>query len=200
MNQSFTYPNLIKSTSASKRDTPEKGELLRIIKGCLDKDRKHQKQLYEKYYNLIFSVCLRYSKNKDEAKSFVNLSFFKIFEKLGKYENRGTFEGWICRLSINTCLDQIRKKVNYQKHHQSIEETPQVSTPDNIIDQLALQDIYKIIQELPDTHRTVFSLHIIDGYKHAEIAESLKISIGTSRWYLSKAKELLKKKLENLLK
>ena len=68
----------------------------------------------------------------------------------------------------------------------------------NVIDQLALEDLYKVIQELPDTFQTVFCLHVIEGYKHQEIAELLKISIGTSRWYLSKAKEQLKEKLKNL--
>ena len=185
-----------KKPSLSLKDASDKQhELLALIAGCIKDDYLCQKKLYARFYNLVFSICLRYTKSREEAKSFVNLCFLKVFRKLDQYGERGAFEGWLVRLSINVCLDQIKSRLSYQKQNASLDDLFHPAIDADVINQLALQDLLNIIQQLPDTHRSVFSLHVIDGYKHKEIAEMLNISLGTSRWYLSKAKELLKEKL-----
>jgi len=187
-----------KNPSLSLKETSDKqDELLVLIAACIKDDYLCQKKLYARFYNLVFSICLRYTKSREEAKSFVNLCFLRVFKKLNQYEEKGAFEGWLVKLSINVCLDQIRSRLSYQRQNTSLEELPHPAIDADVIDQLALQDLLDIIQQLPDTHRSVFSLHVIDGYKHKEIAEMLNISLGTSRWYLSKAKDLLKQKLKD---
>jgi len=193
-----SYSALAQSTSNMRlKDSSNDRELAIIIRGAIQENRLDQKKIYEKFYNLIFSICLRYSSQKAEASSFVNLCFLKIFKNLEKFENKGSFEGWICKISIRVCIDQIRSRMRYEKQLVFSENPVGLKVEENILDHLALEDLYNVIQELPDTFQTVFCLHTIEGYKHQEIAELLEISIGTSRWYLSKAKETLKLKLKN---
>jgi len=183
------------SASAEKK-AKALGAFTGMIEGCLKGDRKEQRKFYDEFYNLVFSICLRYTKERGEAKSFANLCFLKIFKNLHQYKEQGTFISWLSKVSIHVCLDQVRSRISYQKKHLAVEVHLEKAIDANVIDQLELEDLYKVIQELPDTHQTVFSLHAIDGYKHKEIAEMLGITTGTSRWYLAKAKELLQQKLK----
>lgn len=188
------YKSVVANKDAQRNN---RDELASIIEGAIEQNKLDQKKLYERYYNLIFSICLRYANQRSEASSFVNLCFLKIFNSLEKYENRGAFEGWICKLSVRECIDQIRSRMRYESRITELDHTIEKSVDGSIVDQLALEDLYKIIQELPDAFQTVFCLYIIEGYKHQEIAELLEISAGTSRWYLAKAKEQLKEKLKS---
>ena len=80
-----------------------------IIKGCLKNDRASQKTLYEYFYSGMLGVCLRYSKNRDEAQDILHEGFLKVFNNLSKFNNSGSFEGWIRRIMVNTCIDNLRK-------------------------------------------------------------------------------------------
>ena len=193
-------PNLYLRQSAFSASAEKKVFALEsfaeMIEGCLKEDRMQQRKLYEEFYNLVFSICLRYTNERREAKSFANLCFLKIFKNLNQYKEQGTFVAWLSKVSIHVCLDQVRSRINYQKKHVEAEGRVDKAINATVIDHLDLEDLYKVIQELPGTHQTVFNLHVVDGYKHGEIAEMLGISTGTSRWYLAKAKELLQQKLK----
>jgi len=164
-----------------------------LIDRCLSKDRLSQKQLYEEYYNLVFSVCIRYANNRTDAKGWVNLSYLKIFQYLNKFEGKGSFLGWIKRITINVCIDEIRKNKNYLQLIDSSKEVDNydVGLEESLLDDFESTTLYKMIQELPPVSRSVFCLFVLDDYKHTEIAKLLSISTGTSRWHLSNAKQLL---------
>lgn len=172
-------------------------DLDKVIKGALKSQRQAQQELYKKYYNQILGICLRYTNDRQEAKSLVNEIFLKVFKSLQQYNGKGTFEAWLNRIAINKSIDHVRKKNNYTQVIRSTAELPDKAIGDSVLDQMATEEIIACIQKVSPTSRTVFSLYVIDGYKHNEIAEMLKISVGTSRWHLSNAKKELQILLKN---
>lgn len=165
-----------------------------LISGCLQQDRLAQKYLYQKYYGKMLGIAMRFSSNRDEANDMLNRGFLKVFTKLEKYEPTGSFSGWIAKIIWRTALDYIRSQAKY-KNITDIETAYDLGVESSVIDDLIAEDLFKVIQELPPATRTVFSLYVVDGYKHHEIATLLDISEGTSKWHLSDAKKRLRKRL-----
>ena len=167
----------------------------RLIKNCINQDAEAQSQLYKQYASKLFSLCLKYSKNYAEAEDNLHDAFITIFSKLEQYNNKGSFEGWLKRIAINTSLQRYREDVGVYDivNEGNIED---VSLDINDED-LHLDFLLKIIQELPDRYRLVFNLYILDGYSHVEISELIDISIGTSKSNLARARLILKEKIEN---
>ena len=166
-------------------------------------DRRAQYQLYQRCFNVLMSVCMRYRRSEDEAVAMLNMGFLKIIQNLGKYQKGVPFEAWIRRIMINTLIDDFRKnrKVNELIEDRDFTDTDNHSglvdfnTADLDFD---ASDLEAMIRQLPPMSMKVFNLYGIDGYSHKEIAEMLGISDGTSKWHLSfarsKLKEMLNKK------
>ena len=167
----------------------------RLIKNCINNDAEAQSQLYKQYASKLFSLCLKYSKNYAEAEDNLHDAFITIFSKLEQYNNKGSFEGWLKRIAINTSLQRYREDVGVYDivNEGNIED---VSLDINDED-LHLDFLLKIIQELPDRYRLVFNLYVLDGYSHVEISELINISTGTSKSNLARARLILKEKIEN---
>src|SRR6476620_11263673 len=175
-----------------------------IIKGCLKNDRASQKALYEHFYSKMLGVCMRYAKDRDEAKDVLHEAFLKVFTNLKNFNGTGSFEGWIRRIMVNTSIDHLRKnKQNYlivstvyanEKAANMVEEVNE----DDFLN-IDKEEILKAVQELTPAYRTVFNLYVIEEFTHKEIAEMLEISEGTSKSNLSKAKFNLKKNLKHLI-
>jgi RNA polymerase sigma-70 factor (ECF subfamily) len=177
-----------------------------IIKGCLKNDRASQKALYEQFYSKMLGVCLRYAKDKDDAKDVLHEAFLKVFTNLKNFNGTGSFEGWIRRIMVNTSIDHLRKnKQNYlivstvYANDKASNMAEEVDDEDLML-HIDKEEILKAVQELTPAYRTVFNLYVIEEYTHREIAEMLDISEGTSKSNLSKAKFNLKKNLMHLIK
>ena len=168
-----------------------------LIADCLAGKQQAQRQFYKTYYNQIFGLCLRYANDRLEAKELLNTVFLKAFENLQKYQGEGIMKAWLSRIAINICMDALRKRQNYRKHTTLTVQLPETTISETVIDALAVEDILKCLQKVSSASRTVFSLYVIDGYRHNEIAKMLNISVGTSRWHLSNAKKEMKELLEN---
>lgn len=140
-------------------------------------------------------ICMRYTRSEFDAEDLLQDIFIKIFDKIQTYKGEGSFEGWIRRLTVNTILVFLKRKSREMKWNtiETIEET-EVSL-DNIIDQMSGEELFDLINKLPEGCRFVFNLYIVEGYNHKEIAEILKISEGTSKSQYSYAKKLLQKAL-----
>lgn len=163
-----------------------------LIRGCIDGVRKYQESMYGIYAGKMYSVCLRYCNNSDDAQDVLQDGFVKIFKNLEKFRGEGSFEGWVRRIFVNTAIEHYRKKANLI----SISETVEVSREDdnfNSLDRLAEKDILNIIKKLSPGYRTVFNMYVIEGYSHKEIGELLNISEGTSKSQLARAKMILQK-------
>ena len=164
-----------------------------IIQGCKKKDARAQAELYKRYSSVLYAVCLRYSPNKVEAEDNLQDAFITIFNKAEQFKDKGSFEGWIKRITVNTVLQKYRKqKVFSLTDEAQIEDTADQQVVDN---GLPLDYLLSIIQELPHRYRLVFTMYVMDGYSHKEIGALLKISDGTSKSNLARARGILKIKI-----
>jgi RNA polymerase sigma-70 factor (ECF subfamily) len=170
-------------------------DLKELINDCKNNNRKAQEQLYRLYSGKLFAVCLKYSRNYAEAQDNLQDGFLIIFQKIGQYSFKGSFDGWLKRVMINNVLQQYRQQTFLSLVNEDIAEDYEIELDD---DEISLDYLLKIIQELPDRYRLVFNLYVIDGYSHAEIAEMLNINIGTSKSNLARGRMILKEKIEQL--
>jgi len=167
----------------------------RLIKNCINQDAQAQSQLYKQYASKLFSLCLKYSKNYAEAEDNLHDAFITIYSKIEQYSNKGSFEGWLKRITINTSLQRYREDVGvYDIVNEGNIEDVSVDLSDN---DLSIDFLLQIIQELPDRYRLVFNLYVLDGYSHVEISELINISTGTSKSNLARARLILKEKIED---
>ncbi|MET2986414.1 RNA polymerase sigma factor [Aureibaculum conchae] len=168
--------------------------LKELINSCKQNDIKAQSQIYQLYAGKLFGLCLKYSKNYEEAQDNLHNGFITIFDKIGQYEYKGSFEGWLKRIIVNTALQTYRKKNVLSLVN---EEIPDVEVEVEINDEdIKLDFLLKLIQELPERYQLVFNLYVLDGYPHKEIAKMLNISEGTSKSNLSRARVILRNKIE----
>lgn len=167
----------------------------RLINNCINQDAKAQSQLYKQYASKLFSLCLKYSKNYAQAEDNLHDAFITVFNKIEQYNNKGSFEGWLKRIAINTSLQRYRENVGVYDivNEENIED---VSVDINDED-LSIDFLLKIVQELPDRYRLVFNLYVLDGYSHVEISELINISTGTSKSNLARARLILRDKIED---
>lgn len=165
-----------------------------IIVSCQKNDLKAQEQLYKLFGSKLFAVCLKYSRNQVEAEDNLQECFLLIFEKIKQFQFKGSFEGWAKRLTVNYILQQYRKK----SHLEIVSENfPEEVTVEVETEEISLDYLLGLIKTLPERYRLVFTLYVLDGYPHKEIAEMLSIEIGTSKSNLARAKMILKNKIEN---
>ena len=170
-------------------------DLNKLINDCKNNDRKAQEQLYRLYSSKLFAVCLKYSRNYTEAQDNLQDGFIIIFNKIEQFSFNGSFEGWLKRVMINNVLQQYRTQSFLSLVNEDVPDTYEIEFDD---ENISLDYLLKIIQELPDRYRLVFNLYVNDDYSHAEIAEMLSINVGTSKSNLSRARMILKEKIEHL--
>lgn len=166
----------------------------RLLQGCLEQNRSSQKALYRQYFGYSMSICLRYSPNREEAVEIVNDGFMKVFTRIGTYDPKRSFKSWLGKIMVNTAIDHYRANHKHF-HHDGLESALDRESPVSVIDKISYDELISLVQQLPASYRTVFNLHVVDGYKHEEIAEMLSVSVGTSKSNLFKARELLKTKI-----
>ena len=167
--------------------------LEQLIENCKQGDPKAQEQIYRLYARQLFSLCLKYSNNYAEAEDHFQDAFVTIFNKMEQYKNKGSFEGWMKRITINTVLQSYRSTKVFEIVNEEAIEDPTVEVDDNDI---SLDFLLECIQELPKRYRLVFNLYVLDGFTHNEISKMLQISVGTSKSNLARARVILKTKVE----
>lgn len=172
-----------------------------LIQNCINGDRYSQNKLYEHYAPKMFAVCMRYSKNKEEAEDILQDGFVQVFKSLHNFKFAGSFEGWIRKIMVYTAVANYRAK---SKMHvvMNIEEMENIAMINNedIIAQLGKKELLNMVQSLSPMYRMVFNLYVFDGFKHREIAKELGISEGTSKSNLFDAKVILQRAVANSLK
>ncbi|WP_100802658.1 RNA polymerase sigma factor [Ulvibacter sp. MAR_2010_11] len=163
-----------------------------LILQCKKQNAKAQGELYTRYSGTLFSICLRYSPNHAEAEDNLQDSFLTIFKKIEQFKDKGSFEGWMKRITVNTVLQKYRKQRVFDITNEEQIEDAEEDIEDHGV---PLDFLLKIIQELPDRYRLVFSMYVLDDYSHKEIAEMLGISDGTSKSNLARARGILQQKI-----
>jgi RNA polymerase sigma-70 factor (ECF subfamily) len=169
--------------------------LEQLIKACKKRNLNAQSQLYQKYKDDLFVLCLKYCKNREEAQDNLQDAFIAIFEKIKSYKGKGSFEGWMKRITINKAINKYKKDmvVSTEINNDLLIDSD-FNTED--IHKIPLQDILKHIQGLPTKYRLVFNLYELDGYSHDDISKLLNISKGTSKSNLHRAKKILQTKIK----
>ncbi len=141
----------------------------------------------------MFAVCLYYSKNKDEAEDILHNGFLKVFENIKQFKGRGSFEGWLRKIFVNTALEKFRNQTFLTAVSDQI-EYDYITEDADIISKLSSEELIEMIQELSPAYRMVFNLYAVEGYSHEEISEKLKIAEGTSKSNLARARKILQNK------
>jgi RNA polymerase sigma factor (sigma-70 family) len=168
-------------------------DLDELIKGCIRQDGKAQEELYHLYKRTLFVLSLKYCPNEAEAEDNLHNAFIEIFTNITKYTNKGSFEGWIKRITINKAIDSYKKKYQLVSLKEDLHQ--ETTVEENDVD-FSLDYILSLIQELPNQYRLVFCLYELDDYSHHDIAKLLSISEGTSKSNLHRAKMILKEKIK----
>ncbi|MFT5057045.1 MAG: RNA polymerase sigma factor (sigma-70 family) [Pseudoalteromonas distincta] len=176
--------------------TSESHDEISLIKACSNGDNKAFRKIYEIHSGTMYSICLRYMNNEDEAKDALQEGFIKVFKNISKFKFIGSFEGWMKRIFVNSSIELIRKR----KMHLDVSELNSNELPLTAKIETGSMDAEKmmtLVQQLPEGYRTVFNMFIVDGYSHKEISDYLEISESTSKTQLFKARKQLQEWLKD---
>lgn len=173
-------------------------ELERLIKECAAGKPQAQTRLYQLYSPKMYGVCLRYAKDASEAEDCLQEGFMKVFTNIKSFRSEGSLEGWIRRIMVNVSLEKYRKQhMLYPVEDMAVYEQSNYAT-DDIISTISANDLLRLIQELPPRYRMVFNLYVIEGMSHQEIGKEMKISEGTSKSNLARARMIMQQKVKEL--
>lgn len=164
-----------------------------LIKGCIKHNAKAQEELYRRYKDALYILCLKYCRNEAEAEDILHNTFIEIYMGIKNFKNKGSFEGWMKRIAINKAVDSYKKTAQLVPIKQDFNGDTEVTDSEM---NLPLDYLLSVVQQLPDQYRLVFSLYELDDYSHREIAEMLSITESTSKSNLHRAKMILKNKIK----
>lgn len=171
-----------------------------ILQGCCKGREADQKALYERFYGYAFSVCMAYASNREDAREMLNDGFLKVFRNIKELKNQEVLLPWLRRIMVNTAIDYYRKSQKRVKEVPAESVAYQLEEPylndESIFAQFSAEHILAILQGMPAPYRMVFSLYVLEGYAHREIAGQLHITEGTSRSHLTEANRLLRHALQ----
>ena len=172
------------------KQKPEEISDKALVEGCLRNDRISQELLYRRFFPTMYRMIRRYTQDEEIIMEILNTGFLRVFTKLDTCSFAGSLEGWIRRLVFHSLSDYFKKN-SRQVYFLELEDRD-APLQEGAIDKLYFEDILKLVDMLPDATREVFYLYAIEGYTHVEIAEKINISVGTSKWHLSNARQKLK--------
>ena len=162
-----------------------------ILQGCLKNQPAAQQELYSKYSPKMLSVCYRFARNREDAEDMLQEGFIRVFTQIHQFQSKGSFEGWIRRIIVHTCINHLKK---HKKFNDSV-DIAQAHTlhvrEDSVPSIIQAKQVVECIRMLPIGYRTVLNLFAIDGYTHREIAQMLDIEESTSRSQYTRAKAML---------
>lgn len=165
-----------------------------IVQGCVRNERRFQEMLYRQHFPTMMGMCMRHTGDRDTSMEIVNMGFLKVFKKLDTFQFRGSLEGWIRRIVYHSLSDYFRKNSKYLQFLELDDRDAEVRV--EAYDAMFAEDILRLVDLLPPATQNVFRLYAIEGLTHVEIAKQENISVGTSKWHLSNAREKLKELLK----
>lgn len=187
---------------------PEGGQTLKkipmqpdpeLLKQCINGERKGQYLLYKECYSFLYGICARYEQNEEDIVALMNQGFLKVLNNLAGYRKEVPFTAWARRIMVNTIIDAYRSRRRHEKVHPVDFTTERkydgVHHEESLPSGFDMQILEKAVSELPEPTNRVFNMFIIDGFSHQEIADALGMSVGTSKWHLSRARQILRDKV-----
>lgn len=162
-----------------------------LIQGCVEQNRRAQRELFYSYSKQLMAVAMRYTRDEATAKDVVQESFIKIYKSIGQLNNTKEYVlvAWMKKITIRQSLRQIEQNKSFQSKKELFEERLEAAAKG-----LELQDVLKTLASLPEGYRRVFELFVIDGYSHKEIGELLHIEASSSRSQLTRARAMFQER------
>lgn len=169
-----------------------------LINGCINNDRRYQEQLYKQFYGPMASICLRYTRNQEDAIEVLHNGFLKVFKNIHTYDvTRASLYTWIRTIVVNAAIDFIRQRSHFQ-NRADLEKIEEPSIDAEAIHRMSATELLQLVQQLSPATKAVFNLYVVEGYNHREIGNLLGISEGTSKWHLSEARKQLQQLLQTM--
>lgn len=171
--------------------------LEQIIEECKAGKQSAQSQLYRAFAPILYGVCMRYARDETDAEDVLHEGFVTIFNKIGQFAGKGSFEGWMKRIMVNIALERYRKR-NRMHTVEDITIYDSKNVSEDLYAKINAGELMNLIKELPPRYKMVFNLYAIDGYNHKEIAEKMGIAEGTSKSNLARARKILQDRVIEL--
>lgn len=184
------------SIALAYNTTSQASELQELIQGCERNERAAQEKLYRLFYGRMKFLVCRYIDHEEQAEEVLNNGFLRAFKRIGQYDFKGSFEGWLRKLMFHCVSDYVKQNSRYKEHMVFVERDEYIDR--DHADRLHYNQLLELVQSLPESARVVFNMSVMDGFSHKEIGKMLGISEGTSKWHLSEARKQLKEKIEKL--
>jgi RNA polymerase sigma factor (sigma-70 family) len=162
-----------------------------ILQGCLQNDAVAQKELYNRFSPKMLAVCYRFGHNREDAEDMLQEGFIKVFSQIHTFRNQGAFEGWVRRIIVHTCINNLKKNKKFNESVDIIHATTLHVREESVPSIVQAKQVVECIRLLPIGYRTVLNLYAIEGYSHKEIAAMLDIEESTSRSQYTRAKQML---------
>jgi RNA polymerase sigma-70 factor (ECF subfamily) len=171
---------------------------MELITGCISGDRRAQELLYKQFYGPMSTICLRYTRNQEDAIEVLHNGFLKVYKNIHTYDaTKASLYTWIRTIVVNSAIDFIRQRGKFNNHIE-LEKAEEPAIDADAVQRMSSRELLKLVQQLTPATQGVFNLYVIEGYNHREIANLLGISEGTSKWHLSEARKQLQKLLQTL--
>jgi RNA polymerase sigma factor (sigma-70 family) len=191
MVQSFSE-RIIKTEKLLPADWVDKS----VVDGCINNDRRAQELLYKQFYGPMVALCMRYTRNEEDAIEVLHNGFLKVYKHIGTYDAaKASLYTWIKTIMVNSAIDFIRSRQKFKNNVELKEEIHETGIDNEAIHRMSATELLGLIRKLPQATQTVFNLYVVEGYNHREVAEILGISDGTSKWHLSEARRQLQQLL-----
>src|SRR6201990_1887246 len=162
-----------------------------ILQGCLRNESTAQRELYNRYSPKMLAVCYRFGHNREDAEDMLQEGFIKVFSQIHTFRNQGAFEGWIRRIIVHTCINNLKKNKKFNESVDIIHATSMQVREESVPSIVQAKQVVECIRILPIGYRTVLNLYAIEGYSHREIGAMLDIEESTSRSQYTRAKQML---------
>jgi len=162
-----------------------------IFQGCLKNQAAAQKELYNRYSPKMLAVCYRFAHKREDAEDMLQEGFIKVFSQIHTFQNKGAFEGWIRRIMVHTCINNLKKNKRFNDSVDIAYANSVQVREESVPSIVQAKQVVECIRMLPMGYRTVLNLYAIEGYSHKEIAEMLDIEESTSRSQYTRSKQML---------
>ncbi len=168
-----------------------------FIDGCKLGNAAHQQQLYRYCFQPMMKVCLRYHKNMDDAAASYNTAMHNVLTKINQYQNKGAFMGWVQKIMVNTCLNSLKANTTFETKEITDRDYNNFLISPDAYSNIESKALLNMVHDLPTSTAMVFNMYVMEGFTHEQIADTLGISIGTSKWHLNNARTILKNNIKN---
>lgn len=170
-----------------------------ILKGCIKGKSSAQRELFDRYSRVLLGICVRYAASVEEAEDILQEGFVKIFLNISHFKGEGSLMAWMRRIMINTAITHYHK-MRKHRYHDDIEEVRETNMETHSWGEadFTSEELWNVIQRMPEGYRMVFNLYAVEGYKHREIAEIMGIDENTSKSQYSRARKWLQERLTRI--